>query len=226
MGKPKLTRNPILEVYFLVLKSEVILAIGAHPDDIELGCGGTISAASKLGKRVIAVFMSKGEQSGNPEVRPKESIEALALLGVKEVYFGDFPDSEIPCSRLAIDFLEAFFVANKPDTVLTHTVNDIHQDHRQVGWLSVSAFRNAPRLLAYETPRVTQAFSPTYFVDITNCVSDKWSALKCHFSQKTKRYITYESMVNLASFRGSQVSLPAAEAFEVVRYVERAEKST
>jgi LmbE family N-acetylglucosaminyl deacetylase len=210
----------------LVLKSEVILAVGAHPDDIELGCGGTIGAASKLGKRVIAVFLSKGEQSGNPEVRPKESIEALATLGVKEVYFGDFPDSEIPCSRQAIDFLEAFFVANKPDTVLTHTIHDIHQDHRQVGWLSISAFRNAPILLAYETPRVTQTFSPTYFVDITNCVNDKWSALKCHFSQKTKRYITYESMVNLASFRGSQVSLPAAEAFEVVRYVEKMQKST
>ncbi len=210
----------------MVLKSEVILAVGAHPDDIELGCGGTISAASKLGKRVIAVFLSKGEQSGNPEIRPKESIEALSLLGVKEVYFGDFPDSEIPCTRQAIDFLEAFFVANKPDTVLTHTVHDIHQDHRQVGWLSVSAFRNAPRLLAYETPRVTQAFSPTYVVDITNCVGDKWLALKCHFSQKTKRYITYESMVNLASFRGSQGSLPAAEAFEVVRYVEKSEKST
>jgi LmbE family N-acetylglucosaminyl deacetylase len=205
----------------LVLKSGVILAVGAHPDDIELGCGGTISAASKLGNKVIAVFLSKGEQSGNPEVRPKESIEALSLLGVNEVYFGDFPDTEIPCSRQAIDFLEAFFVANKPETILTHTINDIHQDHRQVGWLSVSAFRNAPRLLAYETPRVTPAFSPTYFVDITNCVTDKWSALKCHFSQKTKRYITYESMVNLASFRGSQVNLPAAEAFEVVRYVER-----
>jgi LmbE family N-acetylglucosaminyl deacetylase len=205
----------------LVLKSGVILAVGAHPDDIELGCGGTISAASKLGNKVIAVFLSKGEQSGNPEVRPKESIEALSLLGVNEVYFGDFPDTEIPCSRQAIDFLEAFFVANKPETILTHTINDIHQDHRQVGWLSVSAFRNAPRLLAYETPRVTPAFSPTYFIDITNCVTDKWSALKCHFSQKTKRYITYESMVNLASFRGSQVNLPAAEAFEVVRYVER-----
>ncbi len=209
----------------MVLKSEVILAVGAHPDDIELGCGGTISAASKLGKRVIAVFLSKGEQSGNPEIRPKESVEALSLLGVKEVFFGDFPDSEIPCNRQAIDFLEAFFVANKPDTVLTHTINDIHQDHRQVGWLSISAFRNAPRLLAYETPRVTQTFSPTYFVDITNCVNDKWMALKCHFSQKTKRYITYESMVNLASFRGSQVSLPAAEAFEVVRYIEKTEKS-
>jgi LmbE family N-acetylglucosaminyl deacetylase len=205
----------------VVLKSNTILAVGAHPDDIELGCGGTIRAASKLGKKVIAVFMSKGEHSGDPEIRPKESIEALKLLGVKEVYFGDFPDTEIPCDHLAIDFLEAFYIAHKPETILTHTVNDIHQDHRQVGWVSVSAFRNAPQLLAYETPRVTPAFSPTYFVDISNCVNDKWNALKCHLSQKTKRYITYESMINLASFRGSQVSLSAAEAFEVVRYVER-----
>lgn len=205
----------------MVLKSDVILAVGAHPDDVELGCGGTIKAASQLGKKVIAVFMTKGEQSGNPEVRPKESIEALSMLGVKDVYFGDFPDAEIPCSRQAIDFLESFFIANKPETILTHTVNDIHQDHRQVGWVSMSAFRNAQKILAYETPRVTAAFSPTYFVDITNSVNDKWAALKCHFSQKTKRYITYESMVNLASFRGSQVSLPAAEAFEVVRYVEK-----
>jgi LmbE family N-acetylglucosaminyl deacetylase len=204
----------------LVLRANTILAVGAHPDDIELGCGGTIQAASKLGKKVIAVFMSKGEHSGNPEVRPKESIEALAMLGVNEVYFGDFPDTGISCSRQAIDFLEAFYIANKPETILTHTVNDIHQDHRQVGWVSMSAFRNAPQILAYETPRVTQNFSPTYFVDITTSVNDKWNALKCHFSQKTKRYITYESMVNLASFRGSQVNLTAAEAFEVVRYIE------
>lgn len=205
----------------MVLKSNIILAVGAHPDDIELGCGGTISAASKLGKKVIAVFLSKGEQSGNPEVRPKESIEALSLLGVKDVYFGDFPDTEIPCSRQAIDFLESFYLAHKPETILTHTVNDMHQDHRQVGWISMSAFRNASKMLAYETPRVTSAFAPNYFVDVTNCVTDKWSALKCHFSQRTKRYITYESMVSLASFRGSQVSVPAAEAFEVIRYVEK-----
>jgi LmbE family N-acetylglucosaminyl deacetylase len=97
-------------VFVLVLKSETILAVGAHPDDIELGCGGTISAAAKLGIKVVAVFLTKGEQSGNPEVRPKESIEALTTLGVKDIYFGDFPDSEIPCSRQAIDFLEAFFL--------------------------------------------------------------------------------------------------------------------
>lgn len=205
----------------MVLKSEVILAVGAHPDDIELGCGGTIKTASKLGKKVIAVFLSGGEQSGNPEMRHKESIEALALLGVKEVYFGDFPDTEIPCSRKAIDFLESFYAEKKPEAILTHSVNDLHQDHRQVGWLSVSAFRNAQIVLAYESPRVTPAFAPSYFVDISDCLNDKWDALKCHCSQKAKRYITYESMINLASFRGSQVNIPAAEAFEVIRYVEK-----
>lgn len=76
-------------------------------------------------------------------------------------------------------------------------------------------------MLAYETPRVTSAFSPNYFVDISRCVESKWNALKCHTSQKSKRYLAYESMVNLASFRGSQVNLRAAEAFEVVRYVEK-----
>lgn len=205
----------------LVFNSDVILAVGAHPDDIELGCGGTIRAASMLGKKVTAVFLSKGERSGSPEVRPKESIDALRLLGVKEVHFGDFPDSEIKCSREAIDFLESFFVANKPEVILTHTVNDIHQDHRQVGWISMSAFRNASKILAYETPRVTPAFAPSYFIEITDCLNHKGEALKCHLSQKSKRYITYESMINLASFRGSQVGVPAAEAFEVVRYVEK-----
>jgi LmbE family N-acetylglucosaminyl deacetylase len=204
----------------MVFKSEVILAVGAHPDDVELGCGGTLCAAVQAGKRAIAVFMTKGEQSGVPEVRVKESTDALCVLGVKEVFFGDFPDADVPSSRKAVEFLEQFAVKYKPDTVLTHTVNDVHQDHRQVGWLSISAFRNVPRILAYETPRVSSSFSPNYFIDISNCVDSKWRALKRHLSQETKRYLTYESMVNLASFRGRQVNLAEAEAFEVVKYVE------
>jgi LmbE family N-acetylglucosaminyl deacetylase len=205
----------------LVLTSNVILAVGAHPDDIELGCGGTLRSAVKSGKKVIAVFLTKGGVSGDPEVRCKESTDALAYLGVKEVYFGDFKDTEIGCAHNVIQFMENFYRENKPETVLTHTVNDIHQDHRHVGWLSMSAFRNVPRLLAYETPRVTGAFSPNYFVDISSYINDKWNALKCHMSQKNKRYIAYESMVNLASFRGAQVNLAAAEAYEVVRFVEK-----
>lgn len=205
----------------MVFKSDVILAVGAHPDDVELGCGGTLCTAVRAGKKVVAVFLTKGERSGDAELRAKESVDALCVLGVNDVHFGSFPDADIPSSRDAVDFLEQFALKYQPSLVMTHTVNDVHQDHRQVGWLSVSAFRNVEKILAYETPRVTSSFSPNYFVDITGCVDSKWNALKCHMSQKTKRYLGYESMVNLASFRGSQVGLAAAEAFEVVKYVEK-----
>jgi len=205
----------------MVYQSKVILAVGAHPDDIELGCGGTLCQATRSGARVIAVYLTKGEMSGDAEVRVKESFDAFSVLGVKEVHFGDFPDAEIPNSRKTIDFLEQFQTRYMPDIVLTHTTNDIHQDHRQVGWLSISAFRNVQKMLAYETPRVNPStYSPTYFVDISGCIKEKWDALKCHVSQQAKRYLTYESMINLASFRGRQVNLAEAEAFEVVKYVE------
>jgi LmbE family N-acetylglucosaminyl deacetylase len=206
----------------MVLKSSVILAVGAHPDDIELGCGGTIRAASVSGKKVIAVFLTKGEKSGDPQLREAESKRALGILGVNEVFFGDFPDTEIPSSHKGVEFLERIYDSFKPDAVLTHTLHDTHQDHRQVSCLSLSAFRNAPRLLGYETPRATGSFSPNYFVDISGYVSCKWDALKCHLSQSDKRYLAYESMVNLASFRGNQAGLVSAEAFEVIRYVEKA----
>jgi len=204
----------------VVLGSNVVLAVGAHPDDIELGCGGTIRAAVVAGKRVVAVFLTRGEKSGDPSQRSMESKNALAVLGVGELYFGDFSDSEIPNSSRVIDFLEDLCNKVRPETVLTHTIHDTHQDHRQVAWHSLSAFRNVSRLLAYESPRVTGEFNPVYFADISDYVQFKFEALKCHISQKQKRYIAYESMVNLSAFRGNQVGLGAAEAFEVVRCVE------
>jgi len=206
----------------MVIASRVVLAVGAHPDDIELGCGGTLYKAVQRDARVIAVFMTRGEKSGDAEVRARESMDALRVLGVGEVFFEGIPDAAVPATFEAVDRLERFAVEYKPDIVLTHTVNDIHQDHRQVGWLSMSAFRNVSKILAYETPRVRpSAFMPAYFVDITGCVEKKWEALKCHVSQAAKRYLAYEATVNLASFRGSQVGVPAAEAFEVVKYLER-----
>lgn len=206
----------------MVSNSEVIVAIGAHPDDIELGCGGTLYKSALRGKRVVAVFLTRGEKSGDAAIRTNESTEALHVLGVNDIHFLDFPDTEIPGSFEAIDSLEKFAIRYNPDMVLTHTINDTHQDHRQVGWLTMSAFRNAAKILAYETPRVQPGlFSPVYFVDITGAVDKKWEALRCHVSQKKKRYLAYESTVNLASFRGNQVGVKEAEAFEVVKYMDK-----
>jgi len=200
---------------------KTILAVGAHPDDIELGCGGALCANYTMGNRIIAVFLTKGEKSGKEDIRMHETRDALNVLGVNEVYFGDFPDTAIPNSHEVIEYLESYEVKYKPDIVYTHSVNEIHQDHRTVGWLSYSAFRNSLKVLSYESPRVTPSFHPTYFVDISNCINKKWEALKCHTSQQNKRYVTYESIINLSSFRGNQVGVKAAEAFEIIKYVEK-----
>lgn len=205
----------------MVYRCSVILAVGAHPDDIELGCGGTLHRSCQNQTRVIAIYLTKGEKSGSKEERMKESKKALGILGIHEVFFEDFPDTQIPDSHETIECLEKYAVKFKPEVVLTHTINDIHQDHRRVGWLSMSAFRNTPKILAYETPRVRSAtFMPAYFVDISGSVDKKWEALHCHISQHDKRYLAYESMISLSSFRGSQVGVKAAEAFEVVKFLE------
>ena len=205
----------------LLFDSKVVLAVGAHPDDIELGSGGTLYKAVQAGACVIALYMTRGGKCSNTVVRMRESTEAMHILGAKEVKFENFPDTEIPDSFEAINCLEQYAIKYQPDLVLTHSINDTHQDHRRVAWLAMSAFRNVPKILAFETPRVIPAaFLPNYFVNITGCVEKKWEALRCHVSQRGKRYIAYESTVNLASFRGSQVGVAAAEAFEIVKYLE------
>jgi LmbE family N-acetylglucosaminyl deacetylase len=205
----------------MVFASKVVLAVGAHPDDIELGSGGTLYKAVQAGARVIALYMTRGGKTTDTNVRMRESTEAMNVLGVKEIHFENFPDTEIPDSFEAVNCLEQYAIKYQPDIVLTHSINDTHQDHRTIGWLAMSSFRNIPKILAFETPRVRPAaFLPTYFVNITGCVDKKWEALRCHVSQKEKRYLAYESTVNLASFRGSQVGVEAAEAFEIVKYVE------
>lgn len=205
----------------MVFAKKVVLAVGAHPDDIELGSGGTIYKAVQAGASVIALYLTRGGKITDTNVRMRESTEAMNVLGVKEIYFENFPDTEIPDSFEAINCLEQYALKYQPDIVLTHSINDTHQDHRRVAWLAMSSFRNIPKVLAFETPRVRPAaFLPTYFVNITGCVDKKWEALKCHVSQNEKRYLAYESTVNLASFRGSQVGVAAAEAFEIVKYVE------
>jgi len=200
-----------------------VLAVGAHPDDVEIGCGGSICGHVRRGHRVLVVYVTKGEKSVKigGGVRAAESLKACKILGVKEIILGDFEDTNIPNDHSCIDFLEKALEKCKADIVYTHSTNELHQDHRTVGSLSLAAFRYVPKILAYESPRVSPNFSPSYFIDISQCVDLKWKALRAHRSQRRKYYMAYKSVINLATFRGRQVGVNAAEGFEVVRYLQR-----
>ena len=99
------------------------------------------------------------EESHDTNVRMRESTEAMNVLGVKEVIFENFPDTEIPDSFEAINCLEQYALKYNPILCLTHSINDTHQDHRKVAWLAMSSFRNVPKVLAFETPRVRPPLS-------------------------------------------------------------------
>lgn len=197
---------------------KTILVLGPHPDDLEISVGGTLAKWVYQNKyMVVAAILSEGEKGGNPKVRLKETKEGLKCLGVHKVFFGDFKDTEIPESYETISFIEALVKLFNPDVVLIPSNKDTHQDHRAVHNCALSACRKVPTLLAYETASIMPDFKPNFFVDISNYTSVKKQAIQKHTSQAKRDYMDFAAVENLSFFRGRQIGVRNAEAFEVIR---------
>lgn len=194
--------------------------VGSHPDDIELGCGGTLAHFSQKRYFNICVVLSNGEKGGDPSIRVKETTKALKFLGASKIVFGNFKDTEITHGFEVIQFLEGIAKANSPEYAFIPSLNEIHQDHRNSALACFPAFRNIPKILSYEAPTTTQFFAPTYYISTEKYFEMKRKAIDFHKSQNLRTYTQYEAMLSLASYRGSQVGVKMAEAFEVFRYLE------
>lgn len=195
-----------------------VLAIGAHPDDIELGCGGTLIAHRARGDQVTMLVMSKGERGPDALSRVAEQEEASRILGAS-LHWGDFDDAAIPDSREAVDLIQDVMRCVRPDVVYTHTPNDSHQDHRAVASATLAATRRFCRLLQYEAPS-SLAFDPTIFVDIRDAIEGKLDALRAHTSQVLRNgLVDLEAIEAQARYRGFQARLRLAEAFQAERFV-------
>lgn len=118
-----------------------ILAIGAHPDDIELGCGGLLVKAGKNGHNVYMYTLTRGEASGDPHHRTNELINSAKVIGD------------------LINHIERIILKTGADLVLTHSMHDIHHDHRASATATVEAGRFASNILSYEIP-LTKDFKP------------------------------------------------------------------
>jgi LmbE family N-acetylglucosaminyl deacetylase len=197
-----------------------ILAIGAHPDDIEFGCGGTLSKYSEKGHKVYLLVMSKGDKGGNPEVRQKEQENSARILRVEKLYFGNYKDTEIVQSQKLITEIEDFLKDIKPDFIFVHYFDDTHQDHRNLSDSTISATRYIHNVLFYEGP-TTQSFTPNVYVDITSALDKKFECLEAHVSQVSKTNIEglsiTEAAKSVAHFRGIQGRVNYAEGFNSLR---------
>jgi LmbE family N-acetylglucosaminyl deacetylase len=159
-----------------------VLAIGAHPDDVEIGCGGTLAKHRACGDIVHILTLSRGAMGGEVNVRTAEAQRAAALLGAK-LEFGNLQDGHITEGVETIEIIQAAIRELRPTHVYTHCLEDTHQDHRAAHAASLVAARNVSNVYCYQSPSSTVEFRPNRFVDITEYKRAKLQAIGAYKSQ-------------------------------------------
>lgn len=219
---------------------EKILIVVAHSDDETIGLGGTIANHIDDGAKVYCISMTDGvgardtHTTQDIESRVDCSNQAANILGFEWLSSHKFLDNSLDCVPLLsiIKAIEKIKNDIKPTLVYTHSCADLNIDHRIVTQAVLTVFRPQPgevcreiRLFEvssatdYGNRAVTNIFYPNLFVSIGKNWPKKLSALKAYDSEIRDYPHTrsYEGIQNLAKFRGNQVGLDMAEAFEVIR---------
>jgi LmbE family N-acetylglucosaminyl deacetylase len=166
-----------------------ILAIGAHPDDIELGCGGLLLKEVKQGHNVFMYTLTHGAASGDQVQRTHEQIQAAKFIGAQAICIDNFEDTKLSLNVELIQHIELAVNSTSPDVVYTHPLGDTHHDHRAVAKATLEAVRFVPNILSYQMP-VTKDFRPHVYYDISDAIDDKMELLNVFLSQRHKMFIT------------------------------------
>lgn len=207
-----------------------ILVIGAHLDDIELACGGTLAKAVKNGHKVRVVIMSKSGYTNNDgkiqrsnEAAVKEGVAALKTLGLNDYAILDFPTKDIPFRSDVINAIDVEISKFNPDIIFTHHPFDTHQAHEGVSKSTIAAARRKNTVFFFEpiqpSGRSYVAFKPELYVDIEDTISQKIESLKKHKTEYNKfggeNWV--EGVKCRCGYRGYEIGKKYAEAFEVLR---------
>ena len=192
-----------------------LLCLGAHPDDIEIGCGATLFRllAEQPGMHVTWVVLS-GDAVRAAEARRSAESWCEAAAGV-DIVLEEFPDSFFPSVwRELKDSLHRLGERIDPDLVLTHRRDDLHQDHRLVGELTWNVFRDH-LILEYEIPKYEGDLGrPNLFtvLDEATC-RKKIESIRRHFiSQRAKPYLSEEMLWATLRLRGLEAAAPSGLA--------------
>ena len=221
-----------------------VLVIVAHSDDETLGAGGTIRRFVNEGKTVGVVSLTDGVSARGPGMesevfaRQEGASSAAKLLGFSWLASFGFPDNSldtVPLLDMAKS-LEAVASEFRPDLVFTHSSADLNVDHRKVLEATLVCFRpqpsetytaiysmEIPSATGWGHPGITDVFVPNIFVDISETLESKETAMESYSSEirDFPHARSIRGIKHLAGFRGSQVGLEAAEAFQLVRQIVR-----
>jgi len=199
-----------------------VVCVGAHPDDPESGCGGTLVRYAALGHSVTIVYLTRGERgiAGKSldeaaRIRSAEAETACRIIGAKPLFFGQV-DGATEVTRDQVDAMVRLLASNRPDVVFTHWPVDTHPDHQVASVLAIRAWMglSASQLYFFEvnSGSQTEGFLPNTYVDISAVVEQKKAALFAHQSQDGEG-IWKEYHQIMAQWRGREAGAAAAEAF-------------
>lgn len=208
-----------------------ILAIGAHFDDVELGCGGALAKHAQNGDNVyvyvatISGFTNQYKETvRSSEIALNEARDATHILGAKELVCGQFKTLEVEFTdMLNVDILK-ILDSKKIDKVYMHWTGDIHHDHQAVAKASLHCCRHVPRLLMYRSNwyHSTVDFRGNFYADITGYWDIKENAIRAHVSEMDR---TGEQWINFfkneAANAGQRIGVKYAEVFEIVKWLEQ-----
>lgn len=207
-----------------------ILAIGAHFDDVELGCGGTLAKHAANGDKVyvfvatVSGFSNQYDQAVRAnEIALKEANEAMREIGATELICGNFKTLEVEfIDPLNIEIIK-IVQQKKIDLVYSHWTGDIHHDHQAVARAALHSCRHVPRLLMYRSNwyHSTQDFRGNFYIDITDFWKAKERAIKAHASEVERTGNKWISFFhNEAENAGQRIGVKYAEIFEVVKWLQ------
>lgn len=203
-----------------------VVCVGAHPDDPETGCGGTLARLVADGHRVSIVYLTRGEAGikggdlkNTARLRSAEALKASSLLGAR-AYFANQIDGQTTTEKEAVREFTRLLASLEPDIVFTHWPLDTHRDHRNAAQLTYEvweALGESFGLVYYEvmTGVQTHHFEPNCFVDIASTSELKRSAVYAHVCQNPDRFYPYHA--KMEQERVSEARLERAEAFVIVR---------
>jgi LmbE family N-acetylglucosaminyl deacetylase len=195
----------------------VVLAVGAHPDDVEIGVGGILLRHVAEGHDVTVLTLTGGEAGGVAADRVQESERAAELLGARLVH-SDLQDTSVSEGASTIARIQRVLEQTGATTVYTHTSRDVHQDHRNVHQATLVAARKVPRIYCYQAPSTTVDFHPTRFVAIDEYLQRKLEVIHAYGSQvKVRRYLEEDLLRATARYWSRFSQARYVEPLEVVR---------